>query len=268
MKQGVGVAIAGQSSKRGQHGFDGAGLLGSVYETAHGRGEMTAESQVAKPTGPGQRLREVRTLRGLSVRELARRAGCSASSLSQVERDMIAPSARIVYALASELGISLDYLFGSEEIANLAPAQGVASTTAPPPGTTEVALRGDPSWGRATGPDGEGIVQRASDREVIPLASGIRWERLTPRPDPNVDFLDVVYEPGGRSSESDQAVRHGGREYLRVLEGEIEAVIGFETVHLGVGDSLAFDPSIPHQYRNSSDVEPARCLSVIVHYLS
>ena len=227
---------------------------------------MTAESQVANPTGPGKRLREVRTLRGLSVRELARRAGCSASLLSQVERDIVAPSARIVYSLANELGISLDYLFGTEAIADLATAREAPSITPPAPNTSEGAPAGSPSWGRATGRDGKGIVQRVSERQVIPLASGIRWERLTPDLDPYVDFLDVVYEPGGRSSESDQAVRHDGREYLRVLEGEIEAIIGFEMVRLGAGDSLAFDPSTPHLYRNPSETEQARCLSVVVHY--
>ncbi len=38
-----------------------------------------------------------------------------------------------------------------------------------------------------------------------------------------------------------------------MLEGEIEAVIGFETRHLGVGDSLAVDPATPHLYRNPTE---------------
>ena len=65
------------------------------------------------PGGLGERLRQVRTARGISVRELARRVGCSASLVSQVERGVTAPSAGVVYALANELGISLDFLFGA-----------------------------------------------------------------------------------------------------------------------------------------------------------
>ena len=41
----------------------------------------------------GPRLREVREERGLAVRELARRIGCSASLISQVERGISSPSA-------------------------------------------------------------------------------------------------------------------------------------------------------------------------------
>jgi len=47
---------------------------------------------------------------------------------------------------------------------------------------------------------GEGVLQRADTRHTIDLSTGVRWERLTPRHDSRVDFLDVVYEPYGRSS--------------------------------------------------------------------
>src|SRR5260370_24573101 len=65
-------------------------------------------------TGLGPRLRLVRTSRQLSVRELARRVGCSASLISQIERGVSVPSVGVLYSLATELGSSLDYLlFGS-----------------------------------------------------------------------------------------------------------------------------------------------------------
>lgn len=212
-------------------------------------------------TDLGRRLRQVRSARGLSVRELARRAGCSASLVSQVERGVTTPSAGTVYALANELGISLDLLFGTDDLRT----EDLPTTGGGDPRAATVdGPRAVTGWGRATGPDGEGILQRAADRSTIDLSTGVRWERLTPRHDSRVDFLDVVYEPFGRSSEDGRAVRHDGREYLRVLEGEIEAVIGFETLLLKEGDSLAFDPSTPHQYRNPTP-RAARTLSVIVH---
>ncbi|MGA7417256.1 MAG: helix-turn-helix transcriptional regulator, partial [Acidimicrobiales bacterium] len=65
-------------------------------------------------TGLGPRLRLVRASRHLSVRELARRVGCSASLISQIERGVSVPSVGVLYSLATELGSSLDYLlFGS-----------------------------------------------------------------------------------------------------------------------------------------------------------
>jgi mannose-6-phosphate isomerase-like protein (cupin superfamily) len=181
-----------------------------------------------------------------------------------VERGVTAPSAGVVYALANQLGVSLDFLFGTDdvepgELPGL-PADHrnpIAAGLAPP----RAAVR---PWGRATGSDGAGIVQKAADRSVIELSTGVRWERLTPTHDSRVDFIEVVYAPGGQSSDSGQAVRHDGREYLYVLEGELEAVIGFDTLRLCEGDSLAFDPSTPHQYRNRT-TGTVRVLSVVVH---
>src|SRR5712692_9807004 len=67
-------------------------------------------------TGLGPRLRLVRVGRELSVRELARRVGCSASLISQIERGVSVPSVGVLYSLATELGSSLDYLlFGSDQ---------------------------------------------------------------------------------------------------------------------------------------------------------
>lgn len=201
------------------------------------------------PSGLGGRLRRMRSARGMSVRELARRAGCSASLVSQVERGVTTPSAGVVYALANELGISLDYLFSESDIEPGPPLPSQSSNN---------------GWGRATGAGGAGLVQRSVDRSTIELSTGVRWERLTPVHDSKVDFLEVVYEPGGQSSESGRSIRHDGREYLYVLEGELEAVIGFETLRLAAGDSLAFDPATPHHYYNRTDAT-VRALSVVVH---
>jgi transcriptional regulator with XRE-family HTH domain len=215
----------------------------------------------------GGRIRQVRTAQNMSVRGLAARAGCSPSLVSQVERGVTAPSARVVYALANELGITLDSLFSREGAASADPA-GIAHTGADHPASARNGAAtphtATSPWGRATGPDGASIVQRADDRRTIELSSGVRWERLTPTHDSNVDFLKVVYAPGGQSSDSGQAVRHDGREYLYVLHGELEAVIGFDTFRLLEGDSLAFDPTTPHHYRNPT-TEIVHALSVVVH---
>src|SRR5580693_2057398 len=82
-------------------------------------------------TGLGPRLRLVRADRRLSVRELARRVGCSASLISQIERGVSVPSVGVLYSLATELGSSLDYLlFGSgtgpEGVSAETPATGAA----------------------------------------------------------------------------------------------------------------------------------------------
>ena len=58
--------------------------------------------------GIGDRLREERIRAGISQRELARRLGLSASMISQLESGMSKPSVGTLYAIVSELNVSLD----------------------------------------------------------------------------------------------------------------------------------------------------------------
>jgi transcriptional regulator with XRE-family HTH domain len=190
------------------------------------------------PLGP--RLREARAARRLSVRELARRVGCSASLISQIERGVSVPSVGVLYALATELGSSLDYLlFGT--------GAGTAEAAEPQPVAPPAAA-----------------VQRGGDRKIIDLASGVRWERLTPQSEAMTDFLEVIYSPGGHSTDERRPLRHDGREYALILSGTLTANIGFESYDLAPGDSIAFDASTPHEYLNKTG-EVVRAISVVVH---
>src|SRR5262245_65773287 len=58
----------------------------------------------------GSRLREERERARLSQRELARRLGVSASLISQIESGQSKPSVSTLYAIVTELGVSLDYV--------------------------------------------------------------------------------------------------------------------------------------------------------------
>jgi transcriptional regulator with XRE-family HTH domain len=202
-------------------------------------------------TGLGPRLRQARAGRRLSVRELARRVGCSASLISQIERGVSVPSVGVLYSLATELGSSLDYLlFGSGGGPD-------AGTEAGPPAAAEPrALTGS-----APPPP---IVQRGCDRRIIDLASGVRWERLTPQPEAMTDFLEVIYSPGGHSTDERRPLRHDGREYGLIISGTLQANVGFESYELGPGDSIAFDSSTPHEYLNKTG-DYVHAIWVVVH---
>ena len=94
-------------------------------------------------------------------------------------------------------------------------------------------------------PVGFGRVQRADERDVIDLGSGVRWERLTTWNDRDVEFLYAVYEGGGSSSPDGSLMRHNGREFGIVLTGQLGVTVGFEDTVLGPGDSIAFDSDDP-----------------------
>jgi transcriptional regulator with XRE-family HTH domain len=177
-----------------------------------------------------RRLRAERERRGISLRELARRLGISPSAISQIETGRARPSVATLWAIVTELGMSLDDLF--------APDAGAPRPTTLP-------------------------VVTAEQREALQLATGVRWERMTANADPDVDFIWVVYDVGGSSSPEDSFIRHAGREYGLVLLGRLEVTVGFERTVLGPGDSISFDSTTPHRLRNAGD-EPVTGVWVVV----
>ncbi len=188
----------------------------------------------------GLRLRARREQQGLSLREFARRLGVSPSAISKIETDKYRPSVSTLWAIVTELGMSLDELFGQ------APE---APENAPRPARR----RGGQAVAAADERHHRQRLQRADARQAIELESGVRWERLTATIDPDADFLFVRYDVGGSSSVNDVFVRHSGREYGVVLTGTLEVTVGFETYVLGPGDSISFESTTPHRLRNVSD---------------
>jgi transcriptional regulator with XRE-family HTH domain len=163
----------------------------------------------------------------MGLRELARRVGVSASLVSQIERNRVKPSVGTLYSIASELGLLLDDLFRDGEAA--------------PTRDAGMRDRGQAA-ARARDP-----VQRSSGRKTIRLASGVRWERLTPLPDKDAEFLYIVYDVGGASCDKDALTRHGGKEYAYMISGRLGVRIGFEEFELRPGDSISFDAQSPHR---------------------
>lgn len=77
-----------------------------------------------------------------------------------------------------------------------------------------------------------------------------------------IEPLLVTVEPVDNCKIS--LVAHPGQEFNYVLEGRIKVVLGGNEVEMGPGDSLYFDPEIPH-CQNALDGKPAKFLTVILH---
>ena len=182
--------------------------------------------RASRPDYPqiGDGIRARRQTLGLSLRDLADRLGVTASLISQIERGRANPSVSTLYAIVAELELSLDELLFSER----RPAN------------------------RAGAPQPTGPIQRAHDRHRIRLASGVTWERLTTRSEPSVEFLYVIYDVGGASSESDHQ-RHSGHEWGYVISGTLNVTIGFDEYVLRPGDSVSLDSTTPHRLANAGD---------------
>ena len=190
--------------------------------------QTPGERRETASAGLGARLRVAREKKGMTVRGLARYVGVSPSLVSQIERSRVMPSMGTLYAIANELGLVVDDLF-----------KGAT------PGATK---------GRERAPEKESSfvdiqnpVLKSDQRKKISLADGVRWERLTPVSDKDLEFLIVVYNVGAESCPKDALIRHGGKEYAYLISGRLGIKISFEDFELGPGDSISFDAQMPHR---------------------
>ena len=209
---------------------------------------MDATQHAAPDAGPaatpaldlGARLRAERLRQGMSLREMARRVGVSASALSQIETGKAQPSVSKLFDIVNLLETSLDGL--------LAGGSGKAP-----------AARGQVADGGAHhGYETEGFFsfQRSGEHEVLELESGVHWRRLTAGSLPGIEFLHVSYAPGACSSRDGAFMRHAGQELGYVLSGRLVVDVGFDSYQLGAGDSISFPAPTPHRLSNPG-TEPA-----------
>ena len=159
-----------------------------------------------------------RNLRKMRVSELARAVGVTPSLISQIERGSTRPSVATLFALAEALDVSVDVFADRAAGHALEPAPATAHALAPRPARESR------------------YVVRRPDRRSIAIDGGIRWELLSPETEPDVEFLEIVYEPHAESSPT--LYRHPGKELVRVVTGAFEIHIGFDVFRLEEGDSI------------------------------
>lgn len=170
----------------------------------------------------GQNVRRERQRAGLSMRELARRLGVSASFLSQFELGQSQAAVSTLFAIASELNLSLDDLLGH----SVAPADEQA--------------------------DSQATLAHAPE-EYLAFQTGVRWRRLAELEGEQVDFLLTEYEPGADSAPADQPQRHRGNDYGYVLEGTLTIVINGRRRRFKQGSAIAMRGDVPHRLLNETD---------------
>lgn len=225
----------------------------SLVEAGHAADQQQLDTRLHL----GTQLRLARKATGMSLREMARRIGVSPSFISQVELGRATPSVGTLYAIVSELGLSLDALMkedltvdtgtgdegiGEAEASNFFAPHATSADGAPGLLNTDSVLP-LPELGSLPG------LQRASERPEL-LVGKVRWERLTPQDDPKVEFLRVTYPAGTESCRPDNLMHHGGKEYIHILSGRLEVQVAFARQLMNPGDSLNFDSSIPHRLSN------------------
>jgi len=188
----------------------------------------------------GQRLREAREQKGIGLRELARQLGMSASLISQIETGKSEPSIKTLFAIVSELELSVnEIVFDPNRDAGAAAPQAQNG-----PGNRRTRQSADAS---------KAPVQRSTNRTSISLESGVSWQRLTAQPDHNVDFLLLRYPPGSESTPPESLMRHNGTEYGYILKGRLVFSMRLAAYEMGPGDTISFDCTQPHRFATVGD---------------
>lgn len=175
----------------------------------------------------GQRLRSLRSEKGLTILELAAKAGVSSGIISQIERGNSNPSIKTLSKLRAALGVNLWEFLDSEQL--------------------------KPS-------DALPFVRRKEKRPRIVIGDNqLTKELLSPRNNDDLRFMILTFPPGAQS----QDVLNGpGDKGGYVMSGRIELTVDETVAELGVGDSFQFKSSLPHHVVNRFD-EVAQVLWII-----
>jgi transcriptional regulator with XRE-family HTH domain len=176
----------------------------------------------------GGRIRALREVRGLKLKQLADATGLSDAFVSRLERGQVSSSVANLIQIAQALDIGVSELFADPH------AQ----------------LRSDITVHRHA--DG-------GEDQSIP-STGYRW-RLFAGGMPN-DDLEVFHLLFPRKNRMDLMVSHPGQEYCYVLSGRIRFHVGAEVFELAAGEGIFLNSELPHRADNIGDDE-ARILMVV-----
>lgn len=165
----------------------------------------------------GKRLRLLRKQYGFSQRELAKQAGVTNGTISQIELGRASPSVGSLKRILDCMGISLAAFFTQD----IKPV------------------------GQVFYPHGE-LPDLGNERIALRLVGAHHQER-------KLSVLHEVYQPGADTGP--ERLSHDGEEAGVIVRGQIELTVGAETRLLGPGDAYYFESRIPHRFRNPGEVE-------------
>ncbi len=159
-----------------------------------------------------ERLRRLRRVAGLSLGDLATRAGVSRAMLSQIETLKTNPTIAVLWKVSHGLGVPFSELLGSTE--------------APPAARLSRASR--PRY-----------IYSADRRfRSRPLLGNVPGHR--------VELYELRLEPGGVEEASPHPP--GSYEQVLVQSGRLRLTVGGESHDLRAGDAILFLADRPHRY--------------------
>ncbi|WP_206363880.1 cupin domain-containing protein [Gudongella oleilytica] len=165
----------------------------------------------------GKKMRDLRKSKDMSIAELAEKAGLSSGIISQIERNLVAPSIVTFWKISQALEVSVGHFFDEEEVElNISP-----------------------------------IVKKSDRKRITVSNSNALYELLSHDLNRKIEFLYITIGPGEVSSEG--LVSHEGEECGLVLKGKLLVKTADGDYELNEGDSIYYESTIPHRYINIGD---------------
>jgi transcriptional regulator with XRE-family HTH domain len=179
----------------------------------------------------GEKIRELREKKGLSLQDMANRTGYSSALLSQVENHFISPPLGGLIKIAKALEVKVGTFFGDE------PRESYAIVRK----------------------DERKHISRFASKEGV--SYGYSYESLGfDKKDRQMEPFLVTLEPA--TVKSEKLSSHDGEEFIFILEGEMEAILGDHKDVLYPGDCIYYDSTIPHKVQCHREV-PTKILAVL-----
>ena len=172
--------------------------------------------------GFGAKIQKIRKSRDWTVESLAKATGQTPEFMALVESDKMSPPVSFLLRLAGALGVDPGTFLRKEE---------------------QTAIRD----------------QRA--QAFIKRTKSYSYETLTPgAEESHLRAFMVTIE--SHHAHKPVEYRHEGEEFIYVMEGDLEFVLGGKPHVLKKGESIHFNSDIPHKLKSLSN-EPTRCLVML-----
>lgn len=165
----------------------------------------------------GAKIKNLRTAKRKTLQEVANETGFSPALISQVENNNVSPPIATLSKIAKVLGVRVGYFFKDE-----GPEEEYEVLRA---GQRPVVTRVISRTGEQHGYTYHALSYKKRDKAMEPFLLAV---------DPEVCDDEVLYS-------------HEGEEFLLVLEGEAEILLGEERIVLYEGDSVYFQSTVRHR---------------------
>lgn len=176
----------------------------------------------------GEKIRNIRKSKNLTIVELSDQINVTSGYISQIERDLISPSLSVLKRLSQALEVPLSVLFLEKS-------------------------------------DTDVVTIPQNERTKVKLSNiNVELEFITPilqNNDKKTGCEAFLFKLNPKTWASNHSIMHESKEYIYVIQGEIECHVEDKIYTISKGDSIIVPENNNHMiYNRNGDVSEALCI--------